>query len=456
MKKRDVSILMCSMVFTGLYSVQTWGVGIEAPVEREVEEREGILPAPDFSGTLGTRNYLTGDWDGVRNELSSRGIQVDAEFMQYVQMVADGGVDRSAAWGGKQNYMLHLDLQKMGLVPGALVYVRFDGRWGRSSFGRTGQLLPGNEASLVPVDFEELDRETAATMTAFNYTQFLSKKFGIVVGKMDNMDGDFNEFAGGRGDSQFMNYNLIYAAPTAIVPASVLGAGVIYMLNPNVTLVSQVLSATDSSFSSGFDTMDDGFMSVNALMTQYRLADLPGGFNATYIHWFDTDFTDTSSFIAVPDEGVVSSDENTSWLFAMSAWQYLYTEEPSKGLMNPLNKKPDLQGWGVFARVGLADKKTNPMHNSYSVGIGGRGIFPTRDNDVYGIGYFYTDLRPEAMESNFGTPLNIKGDFQGSEIFYSIALTPAVKLTFDVQFLESYDNDIDNSTVLGSRFQMIF
>jgi hypothetical protein len=223
-----------------------------------------------------------------------------------------------------------------------------------------------------------------------------------------------------------------------------------------VTIGTSVFSATDSSFSNGFDTLDDGHIWATALMTQYRLGGLPGGFNADYLKWFDTDFTDIQGFFFVPDDGIVSSDKDYSWLVALSFWQYLYTEESSKGPLNIMNKKPDLQGIGLFARIGLADKDTNPMHNSYSVGIGGRGIIPCRNNDVFGVGWFFTDLDPDQFESSSGGPLSIKEDFQGVEIFYSLAITPATKLTFDVQFLESYDKDIDDSVVPGVRFQMIF
>jgi porin len=453
MKKKNWLLMVLAMAMVGQCYGQTDTADPNAPAQDSADEIKGILPIPDFTGDIWTRSYFTGDWGGKRAELANKGIQFDFEFMQYSQSVVEGGLDSKTAWGGKQNFILNLDLQKMGLIPGGLIYLRFDSRWGRSSLGRTGQLLPANEASLIPEDVDDLERETWGTLTALKYTQFLSEKFGIFVGQLDNMDGDFNEFAGGRGDTQFMNYNLIYAAPTAIVPASVLGTGVLFMPNENVTIASQVTSATDSSFSSGFDTLDEGFISATSLITQYRLDELPGGFNATYVHWFDTDFTNTGNIWYLPDDGLVSSTEDSSWLVALSGWQYLYTEEPSEGPLNLMNKKPDLQGVGLFGRIGLADKDTNPMHNNYSVGIGGRGLIPDRDNDVCGVGYFYTDLDPDLIES--GT-VGIKESFQGVEAFYSLAITPAAKLTFDVQFLESSFKGIDDATVAGVRFQMIF
>jgi porin len=421
------------------------------PAFAEEEQSVGILPVPDYSGDLGSRGYLTGNWSGTRDTLADKGIQLNAEYYQYSQSVVDGGIgDDDVQWGGKGNYTLHADLQKMGLIPGGLLYVRFDARWGEGTISKTGQLLPANEAFLIPVDFNDLERETAGALTALNYTQFLSPKFGVFLGKLDMMDGDPNEFAGGRGDTQFMNYSMMYAAPTAIVPASTLGVGAIYIPNEHVTLASQVVSATDSSFESfgdAIDDLDDGQIWATSLMTQYRVRDLPGGFNATYLQWFDSNFTDISSIV-----GALSSTKDDSWLLALSAWQYLFTEESSTGPLDATNKIPDLQGWGLFARLGFADKHTNPFSLTASVGVGGRGVLPSRDNDLFGLGYFYTETESENLFTAGGFP----DSTQGFEAFYNLAITPAAMLAFDLQWLEADVPNTDDAVLLGARLQMKF
>ena len=416
----------------------------------EDEQSRGILPIPDFSGDLWNRGYLTGDWTGTRDTLVGKGIQFDAEYYHYVQDVADGGIDSGDQWGGKSNYRLHLDLDKMGVMPGGLVYVRFDARYGDGVIGRTGQLLPANEAFLVPVDFDDLESETWGELTALNYTQFFSPKFAVFLGKIDMMDGDPNEFAGGRGDTQFLNYSMMYAAPTAIVPASTLGAGAMYVPNEHLTIATQVVSATDTTFNSfeeGYNRFSDGQIWATALMAQYRVRDLPGGFNANYLQWFNAEFTDIGSIA-----GALTSTEDTSWLVALSGWQYLYTEESSEGPLNTANKIPDLQGWGLFARLGFADKDTNPFSLTGSIGLGGRGVIPGRDNDLFGLGYFNT----ETEEGNILGTAGFEESTQGFEVFYNVAITPAVKLAFDVQWLEADEPDADDAWVLGSRLQLTF
>jgi carbohydrate-selective porin OprB len=251
----------------------------------------------------------------------------------------------------------------------------------------------------------------------------------------------------------------MYAAPTAIVPASTLGAGVMYTANQHVTFVSQVVSATDSSFASfntAADDWSDGQIWVNALMTQYRVSDLPGGFNVMYLNWFNAEFTDIGSQV-----GDLTSTDDTSWLAVLSGWQYLYTEEASEGPLNTANKIPDLQGWGLFARLGFADKDTNPFKRTASIGVGGRGVLPDRDQDLFGMGYFYTETDP----GNVITQTGIADDVHGFEVFYNLFLTPAAKLSFDVQWLEASEPNIDNAVVVGTvddavvvggRLQLIF
>jgi porin len=447
-----LAILLCEFCF---FSAAFAEGEIEDAQAIEVDEKQdtkGILPIPDYSGDLRTRSYLFGDLGGRRDTLAQDGIQFNIEYYQYIQAIVDGGVDTGDQWGGKASYALHLDLQKMGVMPGALVYARFDSRWGEGVIGKTGQLLPANEAYLIPVDFNDLERETGGALTALTYTQFLSPKFGMFLGKIDMMDGDPNEFAGGRGDTQFLNYSMMYAAPTAIVPASTVGAGVIYMPNENVTLVSQLVSGTDSSFDSfdtAFDDWDQGQIWVNALMTQYRVRDhLPGGFNATYLNWFNAEFTDIGSVV-----GSLTSTKEESWLLALSAWQYLYTEESSEGPLNLSNKIPDLQGWGLFARLGFADKDTNPFKTTVSFGAGGRGVFPNRDDDLLGIGYFYTETESGNVLTTVG---GLDDSTQGFEAFYNLQITPAAMFAVDLQWLEASLPDTDNAVVLGGRLQLKF
>ena len=97
-------------------------------------------------------------------------------------------------------------------------------------------ILPANTDGFFPLK-APLDDSIPITVTSLNYTQFLSDHIGLTIGKFDTLDGDPNEFAGGRGVSQFMNSNFVFSASLAlIVPYSTLGVGVIVNPSSQLTL----------------------------------------------------------------------------------------------------------------------------------------------------------------------------------------------------------------------------
>jgi carbohydrate-selective porin OprB len=82
------------------------------------------LPVPDYSGNFLTRQFLTGDWGGIRTNLANHGVQIGVEWDQFVQGVSNGGLDRGTAYGANLNYTIDLDLMRMDLIPGALIKFR--------------------------------------------------------------------------------------------------------------------------------------------------------------------------------------------------------------------------------------------------------------------------------------------------------------------------------------------
>jgi carbohydrate-selective porin OprB len=49
----------------------------------------------------------------------------------------------------------------------------------------------------------------------------------------------------------------------------------------------------------------------------------------------------------------------------------------------------DSRGIGVFGRFGASDGDPNFMHYFYSLGIGGKGVIPSRVSDQCGFGYWH-------------------------------------------------------------------
>jgi porin len=417
------------------------------------EEAQGLLPVPDYGGDLWNRSRLTGDWGGRRTDLANKGVQVEVDWTQYVQGVVDGGVDRSTRYGGHLDYLVRLDLMRMGLIPGGLVTVRAESRYGESINGISGQILPVNTTALFPLT-NELDEDVAVAITDLNYTQFLSEHLAVLVGKLDTLDADLNEFASGRGKSQFMNANFIFNSVVGLrLPYSTLGAGVLWLPTQNITVNASIINTTDSSTDTGFGDFGDGQTVSVETGFRYRLRGLPGGMNVGGLYSFNQDFTEIGGrLIFQPGQELAVEQEDDTWALYWSTWQYLLVEDPSDAPIDLANGVPDREGVGVFARFGVADQDTNPIEWSASFGVGGRGIIPSRDDDVFGIGYYYTRLQ----DTRVGGLLGISDEGQEFETFYNAAITPASHLTFDLQLADSALPDTDTAVILGARLNLSF
>lgn len=329
--------------------------------------------------------------------------------------VSDGGRDRTTQYGGNVVYSLNLDLMRMGVLPGALVKFRAESRYGRSVNGAAGPILPVNSNASFPLT-NKLDQDIGITITDLNYTQFLSEHLGVFFGKLNTVDADLNEFASGRGTSQFMNANFLFNPALALrLPYSTLAVGVVWMpippgTNGGITVSSSVLNTADSSTTTGFDDFDKGQSWTTEADFQYRLGHLPGGMNVGVLYSFDQDFASLNNrLVFQPGEGLVVPKKHSTWAAYWSAWQYLFTEQPDNQPIDLLDGEPDQQGLGFFTRLGFADKDTNPVEWAVSGGIGGRGVIPSRDNDTFGLGYYYNSLQKTLLSSRLGIEDSARG-----------------------------------------------
>ncbi len=411
---------------------------------------EGILPIPTYAGDVWDREFLTGDWNGARTQLADKGIQIKLDWVQTVQSVVDGGNQRGTRYGGSLDYIVDFDLDKMGLVPGGLIAFRAETRYGDSVNDMTGLISPVSTDAFFPLS----DDDIPITISDLTYYQFFSDSFGVFLGKIDTLSGDLNPFASGRGNQQFMNQNFVFnSVATMTVPYSTLAAGLVVNLSPNISITSTVMNTADASTTTGFQDFGDGWTWSTEANFQYALGELPGGQNISALIAGDNQYLDIGGrFSFQPGQGIIPPTDDDSWAVMWSGWQYLYTKETHKGPVDLENGPPNIQGFGLFARAGFADKDTNPVEWSISGGIGGQGIIPGRDYDRFGVGYFYSSINEGRLSSAFA----LTDNSQGFEAFYMLAVTRAAELTFDLQVVDGLVEDTDPAVVLGLRLFINF
>ncbi len=423
-------------------------------------------PATPYSGDIWNRSTLTGDWGGLRNEWAAKGVTIDMSVTQVAQGVVDGGKNGAWEYGGRGDLILNLDSGKLGLWPGGFFNFEMEGNWASAINGKTGALMPVNSNQLFPLPPGDI-----FGVPAWNFTQFLSPYFGLSIGKFATITanaGDMNEFAHGKGDSNFMNMALNVNPLVAFtVPYSTLGIGIIVLptKDPKEAVVSLFLmSASGNPTVSGVDDLNDDNLLVSAegrVRTNF--------FDLTGHQLFGTTFSN-KKFTSIDqrlDRDVIANQnlqgKKGSWNIHYNFDQYLY--QP---------KKDTDQGIGIFMRLGVADGNPNFMKFFSSFGVGGKGIFESRPNDKFGLGYYFINISNPTIQGPLRTRTLLRDEY-GFEAFYIVAVTPWLLLTPDLQVIRGAQKDkislvqgplgllprvdkknIGTATVLGIRAQVQF
>jgi len=429
----------------------------------EVGAQDTSLKDP-YSGDLWTRSTLTGDWGGFRNEWAQKGITFDLNITQIGQGVVNGG--KSGAWqyGGRGDIIINVDSQKLGLWPGGFLNLEAEGNWASSVNQNTGALMPVNSSQILPLPGHNFD------LPALNFTQFLSPYAGLTIGKyatITSTSGDMNEFAHGKGATQFMNMAFNFDPILAFtVPYSTLGTGVIVLptKDPKEAIVSfLVLQANGTASTSGFGDLNGNNLTVageGRVRTDFFGLTGHQLFGSTFSN---RKFTSIDQRLGSIIETRALSGKKGSWNIYYNFDQYLY--EPKKGAD---------RGVGVFGRLAVSDGNPNFMKFFGSFGIGGKGMFASRPFDQFGLGYYYININNPTIQGLLQTREFLRDEY-GFEAFYNFAITPWALLTPDIQVVRGAQKDkvtigqgplgllprldkksIGTATVLGLRLQLLF
>jgi porin len=374
--------------------------------------------------------------------------------------VVSGGKDEGWKYGGRGDLRVNVDTEKLGLWPGGFLTVEVEGNYADSVNDRTGALMPVNTNQIFPMPTGD-----SLNVPNVSFTQFFSPYAGVAFGKFATLtptSGDMNEFAHGKGDTQFMNMAFNLNPVTALtVPYSTLGASLIVLptKDPNAAIVSlSVLQTNGQANTSGFSDLHSNQLSfvgearvrTNFFgLTGHQL--IGGGYS-------NSEFTSLSQDLRFMLETRAIENQDGSWMVYYNFDQYLY--EPNKG---------SGQGLGIFGRFGVSDGNPNPMHYFYSIGVGGKGIIPGRPIDRFGIGYYYIDVGDLEFRGIVRTVSFLRDEY-GFEAFYNFAITPWMQLTPDIQVIRpaqkevitqtvpiTFDREsVGTATVLGLRLQLVF
>ncbi len=444
--------------------------------------RAGAQPyavPPTWGGDFWSRPRLTGDWGGLRDELGAKGVVLDVDVLATPMDVLSGGKSTGGNAWGNVDYTLNVDTQKLGLWPGGFFKVSVDTSFG-TAVNNSGAIIPVNAATLIPAP-----NDRATTLMNATFMQFLSTKFGVLLGKINMLDAAEQEFYGDY-KTQFLNTAFNFPMTTAFVPFSAFGGGAIALPTRDLSLSILALGSDNTPSNNDIgDAFSKGTMVVGSGALTIRPYGLVGHQNVSFL-WSSQDrFSleqDPSNLVALllqsryprlDNPGPILEDilaryfpnliipaappnkESSSWGVGYAFDQYLWQPEgdPKHGV-------------GVFFSFGASDGNPNPIKYAFLAGMGGKGV-PGRLDDSYGMGFARTQFSSAFvpfLRERLGLGLDHEDAF---ELYYNLALTGWLSVTPDLQVvnpgLKKTLNpsgtalmNVDTATIAGVRFRVRF
>jgi porin len=434
---------------------------------------------PTWGGDFWTRPRLTGDWGGLRDDLGKKGVVFDVDVLVTPMDVLSGGKSTGGDTWGNADYTLNVDTQKLGLWPGGFLNISVDTSFG-SALTNSGALVPVNTATLIP----KSNAHTTALMGA-TFMQFLSPKFGLILGKVDTLASAKLEFYGDY-QTQFLNAAFNFPLTSAFVPISAFGGGVIALPTEdiNISLLALGSNGTPTNNNVG-DAFSKGTMVVGSGALTIKPWGLVGHQNVSVL-WssqdrFSLEQNPTniarlllqSQYPRLGDPGpileqilerffpnlgppVPPNHESSSWAVGYAFDQYLWQPDgdPKRGI-------------GVFFSVGASDANPNPIKYAFLAGLGGKGMVPGRPNDTFGLAFARTQFS-SAFVPFLRQRLDLGLEHEDSfEAYYNLAITGWLSATADLQVvnpgLKKALNssgaslmNVDTAVIAGIRFRVRF
>ncbi|MBC7898434.1 MAG: carbohydrate porin [Saprospiraceae bacterium] len=394
------------------------------------------------------REELTGDWGGVRSRWKEKGVTLDFKLVLFAQGTAAGGIRRDVEGNGKFETDFKFDFGKLAGWQFWSAQLKTETRFGGPSLGGIGTLSPVNTAMLVP----GLDG-TDFSITALNVTKLIpidlakGNLVAVSVGRFKTLDLVMEDFFGGAGESRFFhiaqNGGIVAARQ---IPLVTNGGSIAWVRGGVPFITFAVLDPNEHSQDAGLDNLfSDGVSFIPGINFTSKYGGKSGlhTFGAAFSTKKTTPF-DALRQVIIPGPPLVPIQPKKSWSVNYTFRQYLVERGPK-------------DGWGLFTQVAFSNESTSPVTNFFMAGVGGNGLFKSRNRDEFGIVYSYSGLS-DVLKDNinpFGLGGRLRAEHQ-FETFYNFYLTPWLRLTGDLQIIRPTRPIAETAIIPGARLEIIF
>lgn len=406
----------------------------------------------DGVAVFAKQKSLTGTPGGPREQLRRFGISPDVWVTQFYQGQPGGDGTKTWAYGGKLDAFLKVDAEKLGLWQGLHFNAQYEHYIGRNINGRDFALLPVNTAQAF------IQRDGYHSALSLSVTQDLSEHVSVSAGKFNMMTlAAQTPLVGGGGIDTFMNR--AFAAPSTGIGVSSPGtladrlvASPPYLLGGAAvikTKIAQVMfmfvdprNAQNSRVLE--HPFERGVAFGGGVTIPMEIAGLRGWhtLRAAYSNARGFDLED----IGLP-RPLLPGNPVTKKSFRFASYaiqQNFFQSETTPGA-----------GWGLFTLATLSDGNPTPVKWSMTVGLAGNNLLAGREEDRWGVGYYHYGFSKLLLAGLAERRVNRSGE-GGVEAFYNFAITPAVRLTADLQVIDPWNPSKARAAYTALRLQTKF
>jgi hypothetical protein len=361
------------------------------------------------------------------------------------QNVASGGLTTGNAFVQNTQLSINVDIGRAGLWPGGLLHVILESRYGSSSPEHSftvGSSVPQYTGLAIPGPFFVHD----VLPTEYFLFQSLTPTFAVVLGKTNVLKHADQTLFGNsyRDDFANLNFNKIPMALNFYNTTSLAAVG-LWMPSKRLTVTGGVFdpnSEADTLARKAFDRVNV----YGVTIFSYTIGHLPGRSWAE-VNWTNKPKIDlTSPFGQLSPSGVPQAVgvllgtpsaqalpinyKGKSWVTIGNFSQYLFVKDHPGAVAEKLGSGQPLRGIGLFGRIGYAPEETNPITRDASVALFANGLSDHRPNDSFGLGIYHNGIS-QPLKNDIarltGATATLKNE-QGLEVFYGVAITPAMRL----------------------------
>jgi porin len=406
----------------------------------DVAANPPVQPSPLLSyGDIWTRPQLTGDWAGYRNEVAENGFTFFGDITQYYQGVTAGGKSQQFRYGGRGDYLIDVDSQKLGLWGGGHLDLRGETRLGQDCNEIDGAVAPSNFAMALP----RLNQDVTA-LTGLQYTQDFSENLSVYLGKLNLLDGTPAAYRRGMRLNYFWNAAMQSNLSRSYLLPSTLGTGFTIRDEDESVFNFYLL---DTHYTPDTSGLQDLFTNGVVTYTDYRIRTnwfgLPGHSAAGFLYsTASRTALDTNPYLLLQSflTGVAPPAVNSAWTVTCRLDQVIYQDA-----VDPR------RNWTIFSDLGLTDGNPNPIRWFANMSLVGGSPIHGREDDSIGIGYYHLGVSnlPILTLHNIGAE-------NGLEFFYNVAVTPWFHVTPDLQILDPAQQNTATALLVGVRARLSF